>query len=166
MAVYIVLIALIITVILIIKKQKHKVSTVGNDKNTIIPASIEHVTVASEIPVYWYEDGKKKEGVAKLTQGLQVFDKNGKCIVNVTDRLTKCLGVGYIDRKKTEGYIYNSALNDKCELWYVLLKAESEPETQGSVVAEFPELTKENGRIKWKYGPKARSGGKILYGVY
>lgn len=77
MAAYIVLIVLIVVAVLIAKEQKHKVSTGENEKNTTTPAVIEHVTVASEIPVHWYENGKRKEGIAKMGRGYRCLILTG-----------------------------------------------------------------------------------------
>nr|DAU18918.1 MAG TPA: hypothetical protein [Caudoviricetes sp.]DAX98301.1 MAG TPA: hypothetical protein [Caudoviricetes sp.] len=166
MAAYIVLIVLIVVAVLIAKEQKHKVSTGENEKNTTTPAVIEHVTVASEIPVHWYENGKRKEGIAKMAQGLQVFDTNGKCTVDITDRLTKYLGKFRTYASQNEGIVVDDRLTADGDLWYMSVQRYGQsfdPEWNNSVV-----VTKENGQLRWRYPQNKgiRYDFDIIYGVY
>ena len=105
-----------------------------------------------------------------MPQGLQCFDENGNLILDVTDRLVKYIGTGFIDLNVTEGEIVNSEITEKGDLWYVLIKGTgnsrgADPRWE-NIFAEFPILTKENGKIKWRYTQAARRGGTIMYGVY
>jgi len=106
-----------------------------------------------------------------VPQGLQCFDENGNLILDVTDRLVKYIGTGFIDLNATEGEIVNSEITEKGDLWYVLIAGTGNSENipnfyWENLLAEFPMLTKEKGKIKWKYTRAERRGGTIMYGVY
>lgn len=104
-------------------------------------------------------------------QGLVCADEHGNIILDMTDRLVKYIGTGFIDLNSDVGEIVNSEIGAGGDLWYVLIEGTSNRQsTMGtdweSLLAEFPELTKENGKIKWKYTKSARRGGTIMYGVW
>lgn len=102
-------------------------------------------------------------------QGLICADENGNIILDVTNRLVKYIGTGFIDINATEGEIVNNGITEKGDLWYVLIEgtgnSTGDPRWE-NIFAEFPALTKENGKIKWRYTQAARRGGTIMYGVY
>lgn len=103
-------------------------------------------------------------------QGLVCADENGNITLDVTNRLVKYIGTGFIDLNVTEGEIVNSGITAKGDLWYVLIEGTgnstgTDPRWE-NIFAEFPILTKENGKIKWRYTQAARRGGTIMYGVY
>lgn len=79
-----------------------------------------HTEITVKVPIeskgYIVKDGVKKEVTIKyMPQGLQVFDENGVCVLDVTDRLVKYLGVVQING--TNGSITNDELSDG-DLWY------------------------------------------------
>lgn len=104
-------------------------------------------------------------------QGLICADENGNITLDVTNRLVKYIGTGFIDLNVTEGEIVNSEITEKGDLWYVLIAGTGNSEHipnfyWENLLAEFPELTKEKEKIKWKYTRAMRRGGTIMYGVY
>ena len=79
-----------------------------------------HTEITVNVPIeskgYIVKDGIKKEVTIRyMPQGLQVFDENGVCVLDVTDRLVKYLGVVQING--TNGSITNDELSDG-DLWY------------------------------------------------
>lgn len=74
----------------------------------------------TEQKVYWIKDGKKEWGIAKyMPQGLQVFDENGNCVLDVTDRLMKILGV--VELKETSGEVTDNRLEGQ-EMWVSIVR--------------------------------------------
>lgn len=74
-------------------------------------------TVPTEQKVYWIKDGKKEWGRMKyMPQGLQVFDENGKTMLDITDTLTSI--AGEITCDKTNGKLYVEGLNGR-DIWLV-----------------------------------------------
>lgn len=74
-------------------------------------------TVPTEQKVYWIKDGKKEWGKLKyMPQGLQVFDENGKTMLDITDTLTSI--AGEITCDKTNGKLYVEGLNGR-DIWLV-----------------------------------------------
>lgn len=71
----------------------------------------------TEQKVYWIKDGKKEWGRMKyMPQGLQVFDENGKTMLDITDTLTSI--TGEITCNKTNGKLYVEGLNGR-DIWLV-----------------------------------------------
>lgn len=74
-------------------------------------------TVPTEQKVYLIKDGKKEWGRMKyMPQGLQVFDENGKTMLDITDTLTSI--TGEITCNKTNGKLYVEGLNGR-DIWLV-----------------------------------------------
>lgn len=74
-------------------------------------------TVPTEQKVYWIKDGKKEWGRMKyMPQGLQVFDENGKTVLDITDTLTSI--TGEITCDKTNGKLYLEGLNGR-DIWLI-----------------------------------------------
>lgn len=71
----------------------------------------------TEQKIYWIKDGKKEWGRMKyMPQGLQVFDENGKTMLDITDTLTSI--AGEITCEKTNGKLYVEGLNGR-DIWLV-----------------------------------------------
>lgn len=71
----------------------------------------------TEQKVYWIKDDKKEWGRIKyMPQGLQVFDENGKTMLDITDTLTSI--AGEITCDKTNGKLYVEGLNGR-DIWLV-----------------------------------------------
>lgn len=126
------------------------------------------VNVPTESKGYIVEDGIKKEVTIRyMPQGLQVFDENGVCVLDVTDRIVKYLGV--IEINGTNGSITNDELS-KGDLWYYPLNIKMPPPTP-SIHTEYhmPIITKNGKNISWDYGSypaDKRLSMVLLYGVY
>lgn len=164
MTIYFLVAIVIIAALALLHKKKRKVPDEPEQPNQMQdPPEPIAVEVLTEFPVHWFEHGVRKEGIAKVIQGLQVFDANGKCTVDVTDRLTKYLGKATIDETQAQGVISDPNITSQGDLWYVIIKATGETLYED---AEFPELTKETGVIRWQYLTEYRTGGDIIYGVY
>lgn len=122
------------------------------------------VNVPTEFPVYWFdENGNKVEGVAKMAQGMQVFDANGKIRVDVTSRLQKYLGKVKIDASQTTGSIKNPELANG-DLWYFFLTA-TPNFTAKDTPRSVPTVTKSGDTLSWKFSNGAISC-VLVYGVY
>lgn len=99
MEVYVIAVLIIAAVLFALCRGKHKVKkdkgaeSTAPKENNAETSSEETVNVPTEFPVYWFdESGNKVEGVAKMAQGLQVFDGNGNCIVDLNSNIAKVIG--------------------------------------------------------------------------
>lgn len=160
---FVVAIGVVVAIALLRKKKSKAVDVQGISKPPQEPITVE---VLTEIPVYWYEGGNRKEGTAKMAQGLQAFDKNGNCIVDITDRLTKYLGKFRTDSTQNEGVVLDDRITADGDLWYMSVQRHGQsfdPEWNNSVV-----VTKENGQLRWRYPQNKgiRYDFDIIYGVY
>lgn len=131
----------------------------------------EHIVVKplpAEQKVYWVKDGKKEWGIAKhMPQGLQVFDENGNCILDITDRITKYCGS--VEVNGTSGSLTNEILREG-ELWYVFKDIVRPQGKQAlkNIVYIGPVVEKKGNVLTWTYSSKPEQclRGTILYGVY
>lgn len=127
------------------------------------------VNVPTEIKGYIVKDGIKKEVTIRcMPQGLQVFDENGTCVVDVTSRITKYLGELIIPT--TEGSYYDARLKDG-DFWFLitdLINPNVFEQWDGSESKFFPKINAKDGLITWEYpvNMKYRPGVKIIYGIY
>ncbi|MDU3324536.1 MAG: hypothetical protein E7E70_28165, partial [Escherichia coli] len=115
----------------------------------------EHTTVKplpTEEKIYWTKDGKKGWGRIKhMPQGLQVFDENGNCVLDITDRITKYCGSFKVNG--TSGSLTNEVLREG-ELWYVF-KDIAEPKDSKPAISNIvyvgPVIEKRGNRLTWTY---------------
>lgn len=161
---YAILAGILIVAILLLQKKKNKEPDAPEKPK--LPTSIEEIKVPIELPVHWFENGVRKEGVANMAQGLKVFDTNGKCTVDITDRLTKYLGKFRTYASQNEGIVVDDRLTADGDLWYMSVQRYGQsfdPEWNNSVV-----VTKENGQLRWRYPQNKgiRYDFDIIYGVY
>lgn len=136
------------------------------------PKEEEDITVKplpKEKRIYWTKDGKKGWGRIKhMPQGLQVFDENGNCVLDITDRITKYCGSFKVNG--TSGSLTNEILREG-ELWYVF-KDIAEPKDSKPAISNIvyvgPVIEKRGNRLTWTYSnpPDQCLHGTILYGVY
>lgn len=145
------------------KKDKGPESIVlkENDSET---SSEEMVNAPTEFPVYWFaESGNKVEGVAKMAQGLQVFDGNGKIILDLTDGLTKYLGE--FETGTSEGSIENEELTE--HFWVHPIILTQIPTADYDNTWHAPKFSVSGHTLRWKYdGADRRINCKCFYGVY
>lgn len=88
-AIIVVILAVIVYVLTRKKKEKPPIEKQKEEKTENIIVK----PLPTEQKVYWIKDGKKEWGRMKyMPQGLQVFDENGNCTLDVTDNLTRIIG--------------------------------------------------------------------------
>ncbi len=124
--------------------------------------------LSTEQKVYWFKDGKKEWGIAKnMPQGLQVFDEQGNCTLDITDRITKYCGS--VEVNGTSGSLTNEILREG-ELWYVFKDIVRPQGKQAlkNIVYIGPVVEKKGNVLTWTYSNKPEQclRGTILYGVY
>ncbi|CAL1777618.1 hypothetical protein BRC2024_KCUCJSVR_CDS_0153 [Acinetobacter phage vB_AbaM_KissB] len=101
-----------------------------------------------------------------MPQGLQVFDENGNVTVDLTDRLTKVLGLfrtGKTNGSRTVGTFPSS------DFWYTCV-----PLLNDNMKAVGPTVSYSNGVISWNWDGVNNDPnntviifeGIIIYGVY
>ena len=122
----------------------------------------------TEEKVYWIKGNKKEWGRIKyMPQGLQVFDENGNCVLDITDRITKYCGSVKVNG--TSGSLTNEMLREG-DLWYVFkdIVTPNDPVEINNIVYVGPVVEKRGNVLSWTYSnsPKQCLRGTILYGVY
>lgn len=164
-------------VVLIIKRKKQNKNDwqqtkrmENKEEEFPIKSQEEHVIVEPyDEKGYMVKDGVKKEVTIKhMPQGLQVFDENGTCVVDVTSRITKYLGELIIPT--TDGSYYDARLKDG-DFWFLitdLINPNVFEQWDGSESKFFPKINAKDGLITWEYpvNMKYRPGVKIIYGIY
>lgn len=122
----------------------------------------ETVSVPAEFPVYWFDrNGNRVKGVAKMAQGLQVFDEKGNCIVDLNSNVAKVIG-----RFTTEG-TSGTLKVEGGKPWAMLLQS---PEAYDAIrkhgdTEHMPYVrVLTDGTIKW--GDCVAKQSVIIYGVY
>ncbi len=103
-----------------------------------------------------------------MAQGLQIFDENGNCTLDLTDRLCKVLGT--VDTGFTGGSITNPLFAEG-DFWVIDLKIDYQDGGNRPVKGqEFPHFYKSGTTLYWSYGNNydgtTRLSRKVLYGVY
>lgn len=120
----------------------------------------------TEQKVYWLKDGKKEWGRMKyMPQGLQVFDEQGNCVLDVTDRLTKILGT--VRANKANGNIQNDKMSTS-NGWAIFI-SDSKDLYVEQLWHETPTVKVYDGGVKWEYkitGEELKFDGLIIYGLY
>lgn len=126
------------------------------------------VNVPTESKGYIVKDGVKKEVTIKyMPQGLQVFDENGVCVLDITSRL--CKYIGKFDTSFSDGSIIDEQLNG-AELWYIVLRLSYDANNWKSGYGDdIPVISSAGNILQWKYRNedfhnKIRVQG--IYGVY
>lgn len=114
------------------------------------------------------KDGIKKEVTIRyMPQGLQVFDENGVCVLDITSRL--CKHIGKFDTSFSDGSIIDEQLNG-AELWYIVLRLSYDANNWKSGYSDdIPVISSAGNILQWKYRNedfhnKIRVQG--IYGVY
>nr|DAT59753.1 MAG TPA: hypothetical protein [Caudoviricetes sp.] len=152
---YAIIIVVIAVMVLIVKRKK---GSNGEDGATRVPLKpAEPVQLKQNLSVYLYDNGKMRGGKAEMAQGLQVFDDNGICILDVTDRLCRLLGSR--STGTAQGSFTISGLNgNKLFAFLVGTKTPCDLSISGST-------------ISWRYADFALAAnmppnGVIIYGSY
>lgn len=124
------------------------------------------VKVPTEIKGYIIKDGVKKEVTIRyMPQGLQVFDENGVCVIDVTTSLCRVIGVETLTADL--GSITVSAPGT---VWAAVF-------SKDEVLNTYPvSVTVDGNVIHWQYkdtlivngiyGVQMERSAKIIYGTY
>ena len=81
-----------------------------------------HTEITVKVPIeskgYIVKDGVKKEVTIRyMPQGLQVFDENGVCVLDITERLTRCIGSINISEAQKELMVPGITYKDGVLRW-------------------------------------------------
>ncbi len=152
---YAIIIVVIAVMVLIVKRKK---GSNGEDGATRVPLkSAEPVQLKQNLSVYLYDNGKMRGGKAEMAQGLQVFDDNGICILDVTDRLCRLLG-SRATGTQSGSFTVTGLSGNKL---FAFLVGTHTP----------CDLTVSGGKVTWRYADFAIAAnmppnGVIIYGSY
>ena len=126
------------------------------------------VKVPTESKGYIVEDGVKKEVTIKyMPQGLQVFDKNGICILDLTERLTRY--IGSVNISGTHGEVRLSGI-PSADFWFACTNIKIDGYTSpAQKELMVPGITYKNGVLHWDInvlGDGKSFSATVLYGTY
>lgn len=126
------------------------------------------VNVPTERKGYKVKDGIKKEVTIKyMPQGLQVFDENGICILNLTERLTRY--IGSINISGTHGEVRLSGI-PSADFWFACANIKIDGYTSpAQKELMVPGITYKNGVLHWDInvlGDGKSFSATVLYGTY
>lgn len=126
------------------------------------------VNVPTEINGYIFNDGIKKEVTIRyMPQGLQVFDENGICILNLTERLTRY--IGSINISGTHGEVRLSGI-PSADFWFACVNIKIDGYTSpAQKELMVPGITYQNGVLHWDInvlGDGKSFSATVLYGTY
>lgn len=130
------------------------------------------VNVPTESKGYIAEDGIKKEVTIRyMPQGLQVFDENGVCVLDLTEYICRIIGKRKISKNETTGRIEIAGGGRP----YFAVISIDEPKilkgvnttNEDPVYPPIPVFSVADGVITWKYYRpiNQRSGVTIMYGI-
>lgn len=129
---------------------KNAVSQDGNEETS----DSETVSVPAEFPVYWFDgNGNRVKGVAKMAQGIQVFDENGGCVLDLTYKLTRILGSGRT--YGNSGTLADANIQGE-NCWAIATNSHTD------AIAIPPIFSASNGVLSWTYPSYS---GKFPYSV-
>lgn len=114
------------------------------------------------------KDGTHSRGtVKKMPQGLQVFDENGKIVLDLTTRLCKYLGeaeTGFAD-----GSLIHEGLSEG-DFWIFDLEREFDLKNHNvSQGIQIPTFTRSGNQLSWHFngnGSEMRVNRHFIYGIY
>lgn len=130
------------------------------------------VKVPTESKGYIVKDGVKKEVTIRyMPQGLQVFDENGVCVLDLTEYICRIIGKRKISKNETTGRIeiagggrpYFTVISiDEPKILKGINTTNEDP-----VYPPIPVFSVADGVITWKYYRpiNQRSGVTIMYGI-
>ena len=126
------------------------------------------VNVPTESKGYMIKDGIKKEVTIRyMPQGLQVFDENGVCVLDVTERLTRC--IGSINISGTHGEVRLSGV-PSVDFWFACTNIKTDGYTsQAQKELMVPGITYKDGVLRWDInvlGDGKSFSATVLYGTY
>lgn len=135
-----------------------------------------HTEITVKVPIeskgYIVKDGVKKEVTIKyMPQGLQVFDENGVCVLDLTEYICRIIGKRKISKNETTGRI---EIADGGRPYFTVISIDEPKILKGvnttnedPVYPPIPVFSVANGVITWKYHRpiNQRSGVTIMYGI-
>lgn len=126
------------------------------------------VKVPTESKGYTVEDGVKKEVTVRyMPQGLQVFDESGVCVLDVTERLTRC--IGSINISGTHGEVRLSGV-PSAGFWFACTNVQISGYTsEAQKELMVPGITYKDGVLRWDInvlGDGKSFSATVLYGTY
>lgn len=131
-----------------------------------------HTEIIVKVPIenkgYMIKDGIKKEVTIKyMPQGLQVFDKNGICILDLTERLTRY--IGSVNISGTHGEVRLSGI-PSADFWFACTNIKIDGYTSpAQKELMVPGITYKNGVLHWDInvlGDGKSFSATVLYGTY
>lgn len=131
-----------------------------------------HTEITVKVPIeskgYIVEDGIKKEVTIKyMPQGLQVFDENGVCILDLTERLTRY--IGSVNISGTHGEVRLSGI-PSADFWFACTNIKIDGYTSpAQKELMVPGITYKNGVLHWDInvlGDGKSFSATVLYGTY
>ena len=135
-----------------------------------------HTEIIVKVPIenkgYMIKDGIKKEVTIRyMPQGLQVFDENGICVLDLTEYICRIIGKRKILKNETSGRIEIAGGGKP----YFTVIGIDEPKilknvnttAEDPVYPPIPIFSIEGGAITWQYHRpiNQRSGVTIMYGI-
>ena len=135
------------------------------------PTIAEPPTLRDCEKVIYVKDGEKAQGTVRIVDaGLQVFDKNGNVVVDITDRICRYLGEGSTGFEA--GFVTNDVFLENVNAWVlpkqIYLKRYASGVT-GSTY-DYPRFYVSGNRLGWKYNSPTNNGLResfdFYYGVF
>lgn len=132
----------------------------------------DHTEITVKVPIeskgYIVKDGVKKEVTIKyMPQGLQVFDENGVCVLDVTERLTRY--IGSVNISGTHGEVRLSGI-PSADFWFACTNIKIDGYTSpAQKELMVPGITYKNGVLHWDInvlGDGKSFSATVLYGTY
>lgn len=132
------------------------------------PTIAEPPTLRDCEKVIYVKDGEKAQGTVRIVDaGLQVFDKNGNVVVDITDRVCRYLGEGSTGFK--DGFVTNDVFLENVNAWVLPKRiCLQRYEAQGNLQA-FPKFYISDNKLAWKYDSTTeglRESFEFYYGVF
>lgn len=131
-----------------------------------------HTEITVKVPIeskgYIVKDGVKKEVTIRyMPQGLQVFDENGVCVLDITERLTRC--IGSINISGTHGEVRLSGV-PSTGFWFACTNVQISGYTsEAQKELMVPGITYKDGVLRWDInvlGDGKSFSATVLYGTY
>lgn len=97
-----------------------------------------------------------------MSQGLQVFDSSGNLMIDITNRLTRYIGI--VDTGANSGQLTNDALVGG-DLWISVIGMGAGTFNNSQPI-EYPRIEKSGNTLTWSYSTAYKIQLIFAYGVY
>lgn len=173
---YMLIVVVIIGVIVYTYLKKKKQGNTENPQEKKPDNDGNHTEITVKVPIESkgciVKDGVKKEVTIRyMPQGLQVFDENGVCVLDLTEYICRIIGKRKISKNETTGRIEIAGGGRP----YFTVISIDEPKilkgvnttNEDPVYPPIPVFSIADGVITWKYYRpiNQRSGVTIMYGI-